>query len=152
MDLFDEMNITEIIDSENEEIRYMLCKNEKEKRKERDTREALIKKVEVLLGTKAAVKRKRDKKKTCAGVGRIFEKYKIEKFFLWDVDDDGKLTWNRKEQKIEEEKLLDGCYVIKTDVSKEMNKEKVVEAYQGLQKVEQAFKNMKTILFKTYSS
>ena len=146
MDLFDEMNITEIIDSENEEIRYMLCKNEKEKRKERDTREALIKKVEVLLGTKAAVKRKRDKKKTCAGVGRIFEKYKIEKFFLWDVDDDGKLTWNRKEQKIEEEKLLDGCYVIKTDVSKEMNKEKVVEAYQGLQKVEQAFKNMKTIL------
>ena len=56
MDLFDEMNITEIIDSENEEIRYMLCKNEKEKRKERDTREALIKKVEVLLGTKAAVK------------------------------------------------------------------------------------------------
>ena len=146
IDLFDEVNITEIIDSENSELRYMLCKNENEKVKEGNTREALIKKVEVLLNKKAAVKKKRDKKKTCAGVGRIFEKYKIEKFFLWDVDDNGKLTWSRKEQKIEEEKLLDGCYVIKTNVSDIMNKESVVEAYRGLQKVEQAFKNMKTVL------
>ena len=146
MDLFDEMNITEIIDSENNEMRYMLCKNENEKIKERNTREALIKKVEVLLSKKAAVKQKRDKNKTCAAIGRIFEKVKIEKFFLWDVDDNGKLTWNRKEDKIEQEKLLDGCYVIKTNASKAMNKENVVGAYQGLQKVEQAFKNMKTVL------
>ena len=146
MDLFDEMNITEIIDSENKEMRYMLCKNEKEKIKERNTREALIKKAEALLSKRAVVKQKRDKKKTCAGIGRIFEKIKIEKFFLWDVDDNGELTWSRKEQKIEEEKLLDGCYVIKTNVSKVMNKENVVGAYQGLQKVEQAFKNMKTVL------
>jgi len=41
---------------------------------------------------------------------------------------------------------LDGCYVIKTNASKAMNKENVVGAYQGLQKVEQAFKNMKTVL------
>jgi len=146
MDLFDEMNITEIIDSEHKEFRYMLCKNEKEKIKERNTREALIKKVEVLLIKKAAVKQKRDKNKTCASIGRIFEKVKIEKFFLWDVDDKGKLTWSRKEEKIEQEKLLDGCYVIKTNASKAMNKENVVGAYQGLQKVEQAFKNMKTVL------
>jgi len=146
IDLFDEMNITEIIDSENKEMRYMLCKNEKEKIKERNTREALIKKVEILFSKKAAVKQKRDKQKTCASIGRIFEKIKIEKFFLWDVDDNGKLTWSRKEQKIEEEKLLDGCYVIKTNVSKVMNKENVVGAYQGLQKVEQAFRNMKTVL------
>ena len=77
MDLFDEMNITEIIDSEDKEIRYMLCKNEKEKRKERSTRNSLIEKVETLLTNKAEVKRKRDKKKTCASIGRIFEKHKI---------------------------------------------------------------------------
>lgn len=146
MDLFDEMNITEIIDSENKEMRYMLCKNEKEKTKERNTREALIKKVESLLSKKTAVKKKRDKGKTCASIGRIFEKTKIEKFFLWDVNENGKLTWSRKEQKIEEEKALDGCYVIKTNASETMNKENVVRAYQGLQKVEQAFKNMKTVL------
>jgi len=146
MDLFDEMNITEIIDSENKEFRYMLCKNEKEKIKERNTREILIKKVEALLIKKTAVKNKRDKKKTCASIGRIFEKNKIEKFFIWDIDDNGKLTWSRKEHKIEEEKLLDGCYVIKTNASKTMDKESVVGAYQGLQKIEQAFKNMKTVL------
>jgi len=146
MDLFDEMNITEIVDSEDNNIRYMLCKNEKERVKESNTREALIKKVEGLLTKKAAVKRKRDKNKTCASVGRIFEKIKIEKFFSWDVDDNGRLTWNRKEEKIDEEKLLDGCYVIKTNASKVMSKEKVVKAYQGLQKVEQAFRNMKTVL------
>ncbi len=146
MDLFDEMNITEIIDSDHKELRYMLCKNEKEKIKERDTREALIKKVEALLTKKAAVKQKRDKNKTCASIGRIFEKVKIEKFFLWDVDDNGKLTWSRKEDRIEQEKILDGCYVIKTNASKTMNKKNVVGAYQGLQKVEQAFRNMKTVL------
>jgi len=53
MDLFDEMHITEIIDSEHREFRYMLCKNEKEKLKERNTREVLIKKVETLLIKKA---------------------------------------------------------------------------------------------------
>ena len=42
LDLFDEMNITEIIDSENKEWRYMLCKNEREMVKERDTKESLI--------------------------------------------------------------------------------------------------------------
>ena len=146
MDLFDEMNITEIVDSKDNKIRYMLCKNEQEKVKEGNARDALIKRVENLLAKKAAVKRKRDKKKTCAAIGRIFEQNKIEKFFLWDVDDNGKLTWNKKEEKIIAEKSLDGCYVIKTNVSKAMKKESVVGAYQGLQKVEQAFKNMKTVL------
>ena len=56
-----------------------------------------------------------------------------------------KLLFTEKE-KIEQEKLLDGCYVIKTNASKAMNKENVVGVYQGLQKVEQAFKNMKTVL------
>ncbi|MEA2011618.1 MAG: hypothetical protein U9O87_00825 [Verrucomicrobiota bacterium] len=60
----------------------MLCKNEQEKRKERETQTGLIKKVEDLLIKKATVKRKRDQKKTCASVGRIFEKYKIENSFL----------------------------------------------------------------------
>lgn len=146
MELFDEMNITEIIDSENKQMRYMLCKNEQEKTKERNTREALIKKAEVLLTKKAAVKKKRNTKKTCASIGRIFEKNKIEKFFFWDVDEHGRLTWSRKEAVIAKEELLDGCYVIKTDATKIMDKTEVVEAYRGLQKVEQAFRNMKTIL------
>ncbi len=145
MDLFDEMNITEIVDSENKQMRYMLCKNEREKLKEGKTRRALIQKVENLLSAKSNVKRKRDKQKTCASIGRIFEKNKIEKFFVWHVDDNGKLNWSRREDRVAEEELLDGCYVIKTNVSKIMNKNEVVRSYQALQKVEQAFRNMKTV-------
>ena len=146
LDLFDEMNITEIMDSENKEVRYILCKNEKQKIKERETREALIQKVEKLLIKKAAVKKKRKQQKVCASIGRIFEKNKVEKFFSWNVDEDGRLTWSRKDDIIEKEKEIDGCYVIKTNSDKTLSKEEIVLAYRGLQKVEQAFRNMKTIV------
>lgn len=146
LDLFDEMNITEIVDSENEDVRYMLCKNEKQRIKERETREALIQKVEKLLIKKASVKQKRNQQKVCASIGRIFEKNKVEKFFSWNVDKDGRLTWARKYDVIEKEKELDGCYVIKTNSDKTLNKEEIVLAYRGLQKVEQAFRNMKTVM------
>jgi transposase len=146
LDLFDEMNITEVIDSENPDMRYMLCKNENEMVKERATREALISKASALLTKKASVKRKRDPLKVAASVGRIFEKKRVEKFFNWSVGERGELEWSLKEDVIAKEAELDGCYVIKTDVDKEiLDKEEVVNCYRGLQKVEQAFKNMKTV-------
>ena len=147
MDLFDQMNITEVLDSEDKKTRYMLCKNDNEMKKERDTRGRLIAKVEELLSIKAAVKRKRQIQKVSASVGRIFAKYKIEKFFNWKVGENGELSWNVKHDIIEKEEELDGCYVIKTDSSTElMSKQETVDSYRNLQKVEQAFKNMKTVM------
>lgn len=145
-DLFDEKNITEVIDSDNG-TRYVLCKNEQEQRKERKTRNSMIEKVKLQLGRKASVKKKRDPKKVAASVGRIFEKYKIEKFFTWDVDDRGGFSWELKKIKIAMEEELDGCYVIKSTASHDvLNKEEVLLGYKNLQKVEQAFKNMKTVM------
>jgi len=145
-DLFDEKHITEVIDSDNG-TRYALCKNEQEMRKERKTRESLIEKVKLQLEKKASVKRKRAPQKVAASVGRIFEKYKIEKFFSWEVDDKGGISWSLKQSKIDAEKELDGCYVIKTTADHDvMNKNEVVEGYRNLQKVEQAFRNMKTVM------
>ena len=145
-DLFDEKNITEIISSDGA-TRYALCKNDQEMRKEGKTRDSLIEKVKSLLAKKASVSRKRAPQKVSASVGRIFEKYKIEKFFDWTVNDLGVFSWSLKAEKIEAEKELDGCYVIKTTASRSsMTKEEYVSGYQGLQKVEQAFKNMKTVM------
>jgi len=45
LDLFDQMNITEVVDSEDSEMRYMLCKNDNEIKKKRNTRSAMIEKV-----------------------------------------------------------------------------------------------------------
>lgn len=145
-DLFDEKSITEIISTE-DDTRYALCKNDKEMLKERKTRVSLIEKVESLLEKKASVARKRKPQKVSASVGRIFEKYKIEKFFDWTVDERGGFSWSLKQEKIDIEKELDGCYVIKTTASSSsMTKEEYVAGYRRLQKVEQAFRNMKTIM------
>jgi transposase len=145
-DLFDEKNITEVVDSESGS-RYALCKNEQELQKERKTRKSMIEKVQSLLEKKASVSKKRDPKKVAASVGRIFEKYKIEKFFNWDVDDQGGFSWSIKQEKIDKEKELDGCYVIKTTASSDViSKDEFVLGYRNLQKVEQGFKSMKTVL------
>jgi transposase len=147
MELFDQTHITEIIDSSDNETRYMLCKNDHEMKKERVTRQKMIEKVTDLLTAKAAVKRKREPQKVCASIGRIFAKYKIEKFFRWNVTENGELTWSLKQDVIEKEQELDGCYVIKTDVQKDvLNKNETVNTYRNLQKVEQAFRNMKTVM------
>lgn len=145
-DLFDEKNISEVIDADGK-TRYALCKNEAEARKERDTRESMLEKVGKLLTEKAKVKRKRDPKKVAASVGRIFERYKIGKFFEWDVDDRGGFTWSLKQEKIDADAELDGCYVIKSTADRQaMSAEDFVLGYRNLQKVEQAFKNMKTVI------
>jgi transposase len=145
-DLFDEKNITEVVDSESGS-RYALCKNAQELQKERKTRKSMIEKVQSLLEKKASVSKKRDPKKVAASVGRIFEKYKIEKFFNWDVDDQGGFSWSIKQEKIDKEKELDGCYVIKTTASSDViTKDEFVLGYRNLQKVEQGFKSMKTVL------
>jgi transposase len=146
LDLFDQMNITEIIDSKDKNTRYMLCKNDKQMLKERTSRQRMIDKVEKELTKKAAVKQKREIQKVSASVGRIFEKYRIEKFFTWKVEEKGRLTWELKQEVIDREKELDGCYVIKTDAEKDLSKKDIVQSYRNLQKVEQAFKNMKTIM------
>lgn len=142
--LFDERNIAEISDNN---IRYMLCKNPETMRQERATRQAMISKVSEKLTAKANVKKKRKKLEVAASIGRIFERYKIGKFFLWDVGDNGEVTWSLKKDIIEEEEILDGCYVIRTDVNTDiLNKEEVVLSYRNLQKIEFAFKNIKTVL------
>jgi len=146
MELFDSRTIVEVIDSDNKNIRYMLCKNENTMRDENATRRALIARIEKELTQKARVKKKRPHVKVAASVGRLFQRCKIEKFFQWDVDDNGKLTWSLNEEKVKQEEKFDGCYIIRTDASKEkLSKDETVLAYRDLQKVEQAFKNLKTV-------
>jgi transposase len=146
MDLFDSRDTVEVIDDNNETIRYILCKNEATMKCETETRQALIAKIELELNKKSNVKNKRDPIKVAASVGRLFERCRVEKFFDWDVDKDGKLSWSLKEEKVKQEQRLDGCYIIRTDAPKDvLDKDEVVQGYRNLQKVEQAFKNLKTV-------
>jgi transposase len=146
MELFDSRTIVEVVDDNDESIRYMLCKNEYTMRDENATRQALIAKITKALTEKSSVKKKRKPLQVAASIGRLFERCKIQKFFEWDVDDNGKLTWSLNEEKVAHEEKFDGCYIIRTDVSREvLSKDETVFAYRDLQKVEQAFKNLKTV-------
>ena len=81
-----------------------------------------------------------------ARVSKVLEKTKMGKYVEWKVASPGVLEWNFDEEKIKADQALDGCYVVKTTVSKEaMSKDQVVASYKGLSKVEQAFRNMKTV-------
>lgn len=146
MELFDSRDTVEVIDDSNEKVRYILCKNEYTMKSETETRQALIAKIELELSKKSSVKKNRDPIKVAASVGRLFERCRVEKFFDWDVDKEGKLSWSLKEEKVRQEQLLDGCYIIRTDTPKDvLDKDEVVQGYRSLQKVEQAFKNLKTV-------
>ena len=144
--LFDETSVVEVVDSEAESLRYMLCKNPETMRRERATRQSLINAVTAKLADIAEVKRKRDPKSVCARVGRVFAKYRIEKFFSWSVGEKGELTYELNKDLVEAEAALDGCYVVRADIpGNEMNKEETVAGYMALRHVEKAFRNLKTV-------
>lgn len=70
----------------------------------------------------------------------------MAKFFTWRIQA-GRLTWNLDQDRIEREEVLDGCYVVRTDVPKErLDKDEAVACYRRLMRVEQAFRNLKTVL------
>ena len=141
LSMFDEKNIVEIIDGKN---RYCLCKNPLMADKETATRKALLKKTtDELDKIITSAKKRRYGKEIRAG--KIVNKYKMGKFLIFEGSGEN-LTYALDEAKIEQESRLDGCYVIFTDVSPEdMTSAEVVESYKSLMKVEQAFRNLKTV-------
>lgn len=153
-ELFDEQNTVEIIDPEDSELRYCLCKNPLTAEKERTTRLRLILLTTDGLEKIVHYKRSATTDQLAARVGRLVEKYKMGKFFEWSINPDSRqeksqhhqLNWTLKSQKVEQEERLDGCYVIRTDVSPEtLDSPSVVRAYKSLGNVERAFRNLKTV-------
>lgn len=145
-ELFDEKNIVEVSDPDLPGIRHMLCKNPQTLRRERETRASMIAAVRLRLDVIAKVARRRDQQEVCARVGKIFGRCGIAKFFDWNVDGTGKLTYSLKEEAIEREAALDGCYIIRTDAAPgSITKDEAVSGYKSLTYVEKAFRNLKTV-------
>jgi transposase len=67
------------------------------------------------------------------------------KFIIFEGKDDN-LTYKIDHTRVDKEALLDGCYIIFTDVPQEdLTAVETVTNYKNLMKVEQAFRNMKTV-------
>ena len=153
-DLFDEKSVVEVIDPENTSERYCLCRNPVTRESERKSRQRLIELTKEGLETIANYKRKVSVETLGARVGKLLAKYKVAKFFEWKVEADPeaekslghRLEWSLNQEKIDREALLDGCYVVNTDVTAErMDKDEVVSNYKGLGHVERAFRSLKQV-------
>jgi len=141
LSLFDERNIVEIIDGD---IRYSLCKNPFVQEKESRTRLALLGKTKVELD-KIIESTRKSKYSKEVRVGKVVNKYSMGKFVKLEGSGDD-LKWSFDKEQIEQEQVLDGCYIIYTDVPVEdMTTLETVENYKNLMKVEQAFRNLKTV-------
>jgi transposase len=143
--LFDEKNIAEITEPEDPSIRYLLCRNPLTAEKERKTRRALIEKTREALEKLARSRKKRTPEQIGAVAGQALAKWKVGKFFAWRVGD-GKLQWSLDESRVQQEESLDGCYVVRTDASREvLDKTQAVGAYRQLALVDRGFRQLKTV-------
>jgi len=139
--LFDEKNIVEVIDGD---ARYCLCKNPDMAIKETQTRLRLLQKTTDELD-KIIKSTKKGKYSKSVRAGKVMNKFKMGKFITFEGTDEN-LTYRIDHTKIEQEAVLDGCYIVFTDVPQEdMTAVDAVANYKSLLKVEQAFRNMKTV-------
>ena len=144
-ELFDEKEIVEVIDPDKTARRYCLCRNPQSAARETGTRQRLLECTRRGLEQIGASKRRVSGEQIGARVGRVLQQYKMGKFVRWAVNE-GVLCWSFDEEKITEEALFDGCYIIHSEVPKErMAAVEVVASYKKLELVERAFRNLKTV-------
>jgi transposase len=150
LSLFDEKNLLEIQSAEYPGERLMACYNpllaEERKRKREDllqstekaltriVKEAERRKHKPLLATEIALK-----------VGKILGRYKMGKHFEHKIEE-GKLSWERRREAIEQEAKLDGVYVIRTsETAEQLSAGDTVRGYKSLSQVERGFRCLKSL-------
>ena len=150
LSLFDEKNLLEIQSAQYPGERLMACYNpllaEERKRKREDllqstekaltriVKEAERRKHKPLLATEIALK-----------VGKILGRYKMGKHFEHKIEE-GKLSWERRWEAIEQEAKLDGVYVIRTsETAEQLSAGDTVRGYKSLSQVERGFRCLKSL-------
>jgi transposase len=150
LSLFDEKDLAEITSPDYPGERLMVCKNpllaEMRKRKREDLLCATEKHLE---SVKAATTRKRDrlkgKDKIALRVGKVIGRFKMGKHFRIEITD-STFSYERDQQRIKEEAVLDGIYVVRTSLSQDrMTADEAVRSYKRLAEVESAFRSLKTV-------
>ena len=137
----------EIVEVESDSIRYILRRNPVRLLEINDSYDSKMKRLNKLINEQNSYLKEHKKAKVEVAVKRIDEKIKRLKLSKWvEVENqDRMLSIVIDEEKKKEETKLDGCYVIKTDLKKEVaSANKVHSQYKDLSSVEWAFRTMKT--------
>lgn len=131
------------------ELRLVLRRNEAVRRKEAHRRQDKLAKLQRLLAERNALVAQSKRAKPAAGLGplnRWAQRHKLSTFVTISLQGH-QLSLTIDEAKQADAALLEGCYVLETDVAKDkMDARTVEERYRDLQKVERDFRTMKTAL------
>jgi transposase len=150
LSLFDQRDLAEITSPDYPGERLVACRNpllaDERARKRRDLLDATERELRHIQTRVRRQKRSlRGKDKIALAVGAVVNHYKMAKHFDVTITDDD-LTFERKTEQIDAEALLDGIYVLRTDLEpKTLDATATVRAYKDLANVERAFRSLKTI-------
>jgi hypothetical protein len=148
--LFDQKNLAEIASPDFPDERLIVCRNPVLASNREWKREELLQATEKDLDKIVAATQR--KKRPLTGqdkiglrVGKWIDRHHVGKHFDLSITGTS-FSYRRNEDKIREEKALDGLYVIRTSLPKEaMTSEEAVGAYKALAHVERAFRSLKTV-------
>src|SRR5208282_5795799 len=148
LSLLDERNLVEMQSPEYPGERLMVCYNPLMAEQRRRKREELLVATEKeLTRISQAVERRKQKPmkatEIALKVGKVLGRYKMGKHFQHAIEE-GKLSWSRRGEAIEQEAKLDGIYVLRTsETAEQLSAADVVRGYKSLAHVERAFRSLK---------
>jgi transposase len=150
LSLFDQQNIAEIESPDYPDERLIACYNPFLAEERKHKRLVLLAATEKELNKISKQIERRTKTPLTESeigikVGKILNKYNMAKHFQIIIKDNF-LKWQRNEEKIINEQMLDGIYVIRTsESSHKISAEDTVRSYKNLSLVEKAFRCLKGI-------
>ena len=148
--LFDERDLAEISHPDFPGERLIACYNpllaEERARKRPELLAATEKELQkIAVATSRKKRALRGKQKIGVRVGKVLNRYKMGKHFQIHIEE-ATFSYQRKQANIEKEELLDGIYVVRTNVPAEVfSSEQAVRNYKSLSGVERAFRSLKTV-------
>ena len=148
--LFDDRDLAEITSPDFPDERLIVCKNPllaEERARKRD--ELLSATEKDLARIRTRVERAKNPLRGAAEIGRavgaVIGKRKMAKHFAIEITDET-FSFARKHDQIDAEALLDGIYVLRTNLTAEQSDAAAtVRSYKSLAQVERAFRSMKTV-------
>jgi len=150
LSLFDERDLCEVISPDYPGERLVVCRNpllaEERKRKREDLLASTEKELEKIRAATSRPKAPlRGQDKIGIRVGKVLGRFKVGKHFRYQIADHS-FHYQRDKESITAEALLDGLYVLRTNLPEQkMGEEEVVRSYKRLCQIEHAFRSIKTV-------
>ena len=139
---------TELCEVKDAGVRYVLRRNPVRAEEMAESRLSKMRSVEGFIGKQNVYLRDHPKASASKMLEKVKAKLKSLRIDTWvQAKEEGRiLKIESDEEALKEEKFLDGCYVIKTDLKEDVADKSVVhDRYKDLTEVEKAFRDCKTV-------